>query len=115
MAKGVKIAARYLNMMRPGRRYELIYMADKDAIMVVPCDGDTWFFPEGMNPRTTYHFASAIRFIDDTLHLHLWDTDEIIEKKGCISWTVLAAIINERNNGRWGTTIFEEQEARRNG
>lgn len=117
--KGIKITTRRLNEMPDGKRQELIYMADKDVVMAVPCYTGTWFFPEGMDPKRTYHFASAIRFADDTLQIRLWDTQEIIEKEGCISYTVLKALIEERNNGRWGSTVAEElkaqKEARNNG
>ena len=117
--KGIKITTRRLNEMPALRRHELIYMAYKDAVMAVPCEGNTWFFPEGMDPEQTYHFASAIRYRDDVLEIHLWDTDEIIEKKGCISWTVLASLINERIMGGWGYTVDEElraqKEVRNNG
>lgn len=117
--KGIKITTRRLNEMPVGKRQELIYMAYKDAVMAVPCCGNTWFFPEGMIPEQTYHFASAIRYRDDTLVIRLWDTDEVIEKKGCISWTVLASLINERIMGGWGYTVDEEykaqEEARNNG
>lgn len=113
--KGIKITTRRLNEMPALKKHELIYEADKDVVMAIRSHAGTWFFPEGMDPKKTYHFATAVRFEDDTLQILLWDTREIIEKKGCISWTVLAAIIDERNNGRWGTTIAEEQEARNNG
>ena len=105
--------------MPDGKRQELIYMADKDVVKAVTCFAGTWFFPEGMNPQRTYHFASAIRFADDTLQIRLWDTNEIIEKEGCISWTVLFSLINERILCGWGYTVDEEykaqKEARNNG
>ena len=116
--KGIKITTRRLNEMPAWERHELIYMADKDVVMAIPCHAGTWFFPEGMDPEQTYHFASAARYSNDTLEIRLWDTDEIIEKKGCISWTVLASLINERIMCGWGDTIADDlraQEVRYNG
>ena len=113
--KGIKIMARRLNEMRPWVRHELIYMADKDLVMAVPCYTGTWFFPEGLKKEQTYHFASAIRYGDETLEIRFWDTDEIIEKKGCISWAVLAAQVDDRKTNGWGKTIAEELEEQKNG
>lgn len=110
--KGIKITARRLNKMPTGKRHALIYMDDKDAVMAVPCYGNTWFFPEGMNPERTYHFATAVRYGDDTLEIRLWDTDEIIEKKGFISWTVLASLINERIVFGWRDLLTVDEEIR---
>ena len=113
--KGIKITTRRLNEMPTGKRHELIYMADKDAVMAVPCYAGTWFFPEGMDPDQTYHFASAVRYGDDTLEIRFWDTDEIIQKKGCYSWAVLAAHVDDRKTCGWGKTIAEELEDQNNG
>lgn len=112
--KGIKIMARRLNEMRPWARHELIYMADKDLVIAVPCPA-SWFFPEGLNTEQSYHFASAMRFDDDTLEIRFWDTGEIIEKKGCISWAVLAAQVDDRKTNGWGKTIAEELGEKKNG
>lgn len=110
--KGIKIVARRLNEMRPWMRHELIYMADKDSVIAVPCPS---ILPEDLNTKQSYHFASAVRYGDDTLEIRFWDTGKSIEKKGSISWAVLAAQVNERKACGWGKTIAEESGDQDNG
>ena len=112
--KGIKITAWRLNKMRPWHTHELIYMADKDTVIAVPRPAN-WFFPKDLDTKQSYHFASAMRSDDDILTIRFWDTDEIIEKKGFISWVGLAAQVNDRKTNGWGETIAEELEELSNG